>query len=133
MSKQLVDSIFVPFAIAKQLHDLGFNEPCIAAYDIVSEQIRIREDYNRPVINAEITWSYAAPTFDQANHWLHRKNIQTCVYWRNGSYGVEVRSGYTCYTACVRTRRKANVIALKYAIKFYQHENNIKEGAGKAP
>jgi len=94
---------FVPQEIAKQLRELGFDEPCLAYYDKDGDllgDIGINEDIDNLyrnsyfVIYKDFSESeYTAPLYQQAFRWFREKyNISYSIDWMSRS--SEFYNGY---------------------------------------
>jgi hypothetical protein len=94
---------FVPQEIAKQLRELGFDEPCLAYYDKDGDllgDIGINEDIDNLyrnsyfVIYKDFSESeYTAPLYQQVFRWFREKyNISYSIDWMSRS--SEFYNGY---------------------------------------
>ena len=94
---------FVPQEIAKQLRELGFDEPCLAYYDKDGDllgDIGINEDIDNLyrnsyfVIYKDFSESeYTVPLYQQAFRWFREKyNISYSIDWMSRS--SEFYNGY---------------------------------------
>jgi hypothetical protein len=63
---------FVPYELALELKQLGFDEPCLAAFND-SKQFRINSEsrnWNDNLVNGDTT---SSPTYSQAFRWFREK------------------------------------------------------------
>jgi hypothetical protein len=70
---------FVPYELARELKQLGFDEPCLAVFND-SKQFRINlesRNWNDNLVNGDTT---SSPTFQQVFRWFREKhNIDAWV------------------------------------------------------
>lgn len=83
--------IFVPYEIAKQLKEKGFNEPCWAWYNIPDNNIRhCYSDQRSPITNSDEDWNakrekreveiIGLPMYQQVVDWLFEKHKIAIMY-----------------------------------------------------
>jgi hypothetical protein len=60
---------FVPYELALELKQLGFDEPCLAGYSTSTEKL---EYYSRPIVTKD-SFTVDAPTFSQAFRWFREE------------------------------------------------------------
>jgi hypothetical protein len=69
VKKQGMESLFIPYEIALDLKELGFDEPCFGYYK--HEELLIEGKYK----NSDHGFSISAPTYSQAFRWFREKYI----------------------------------------------------------
>ena len=77
---------FVPYALAVELKELGFDEPCLSCYD---EEKTF--EYDAIPNNQNLLQGFvSSPTFSQAFRWFREKhNLMFQIYYlRNGNHSV---------------------------------------------
>ena len=83
--------LFVPYEIAVQLKEIGFNEPCLVIHSFVDGELNfmyVNTFHSNDDVNE---LSAAAPTFSQAFEFFREKyNLLGCTQYFTG--------GYYCYT-----------------------------------
>lgn len=85
---ETLKDIFVPYKIAVQLKEIGFDEPCIAYFNSTSIMpdypYMYVKDYNKnSTENKNFT---TAPTWEQVFKWFREKNYQSNIVFNFGSF-----------------------------------------------
>lgn len=66
---------FVTYEIAKLLKEKGFNEYCLAYYEIGKNTIQYVRETENPWKNSNIdNWMFVAPLWQQVIYWLEEKH-----------------------------------------------------------
>jgi len=77
-------NLFVTYEIAKQLKEKGFNEPCLAVYDITQGNEQTAKLHKHPAdcINGDSIHPAAitAPLYQQVIDWLFEKH-RICIMY----------------------------------------------------
>jgi len=143
---------FVEFSEAKALRELGFNDPCMAHYGIVPDNVPNIQKYLHPYpLEAQTEHNIIAPTYEQAFEWLRNKDRMfrvTCVIqpvdsWDWWTYTI-LMEGYMCPFDEVKaddfiqfeSYESARLDCLKHMIKIItqksdKNENNFKRTDNK--
>lgn len=92
--------LFIPFEIAKQLKDKGFNEPCFRCYDNEG-YLTTQHDSHIAVYgkhyNDDKREIYSAPIFQQAIDWFrekHNLHITLKHHTTSQTYGFVISGKY---------------------------------------
>ena len=94
-------NLFVPFELAKQLKEKGFDEPCLAYYNLNKILNRVPfECTTNKVKNPsfDIDKNTDAPLYQQVVDWFREKHlieISTSSYYYPKHYGIVARIGYS--------------------------------------
>lgn len=81
---------FIPYDLAKQLKEKGFNEPCLAYFTLVTEKIYL-SDENLCTYQNLFKDYILAPIYDQVLDWFlneHKIYVSHTFSWSNGFDGL---------------------------------------------
>jgi hypothetical protein len=86
---------FIPYELAVKLKELGFDEPCLFAFDNCSTPMRCSDlrtnEQKFNGVNYNSSTYTSQPTFSQAFRWFREKyNIQSCVAFTISKYKFEI-------------------------------------------
>ncbi len=122
-------NLFVSYAIAMQLKELGFNEPCFAFYLEKSDKLYpvIWKSYECRFINLNSNQGVYAPLFQQAVDWLISKGVSVNV---SSAPIYKKHYGYNYFKASSsadgfevdfehENRHESLSVAIQKAIDFY--------------
>jgi hypothetical protein len=111
--------LFVPYEIAKQLKEKGFDEPCLAIYrdrlndfgvTLISNGIKIAQSSNTLYYDSNEEMICLAPLYQQVIDWLRlEKKILVAERWEGWKYG-DFNWGWFIYC---ETKEEAITEALK--------------------
>ena len=83
---------FIPYELALELKELGFNEPCLASYNHAGKRLDIREYINHG------EYTVLAPVYSQAFRWFREKH--GLVSWI--SFRIDLQKKYLWYITDVK-------------------------------
>jgi len=75
---------FIPYQEALELKELGFDEPCLEAYDKNGMLYHSHKtDKLFTALNSNLSTQCSAPLFQQAFRWFREKhNLKSCIMFR---------------------------------------------------
>jgi hypothetical protein len=85
---------FVPYELALELKQLGFDERCLGGYSTSTKKL---EFYSRPLITGD-SFTVDAPTFTQTFRWFREKYGLLCYIRKVGKsywYNIDAEDGST--------------------------------------
>lgn len=84
---ETLKDIFVSYDIAAQLKKIGFNEPCIAFYDIdnnlstiIRKQATFLEEYEKGTFTTSNYSGMVCPSYEQVFDWFRKKNFYFSIF-----------------------------------------------------
>ena len=118
--------LFVPYEIAIQLKEVGFNEPCLAHYsgeNFTYSPVIMGRLFPTKKVNKH---EYLAPTFSQTFKWFEKNHVLKCwVEW--GSEYLQLAyyqnsSGMKYFISEHGTKEKAEIACLKKLIELVKNK-----------
>lgn len=86
---ETLKDIFVPYKIAVQLKEIGFDEPCIGYYEKDNPNVRLNEKTGTIKHNSLLIY-ISAPTWEQVFKWFREKNYQSSIVFNLGGFYVHI-------------------------------------------
>lgn len=116
---------YVPYKIAKQLKDIGFDEPCNCCYDGSSMlSSYIDTIFEKKNYNTGGSKNTSAPTFYQVFTWFREVHgLYSCIAWVSKGYDFYVKKehGKIINVSDVHKEyRNAEIACIDYMIKHIQ-------------
>jgi hypothetical protein len=115
---------FVPYNLAIQLEELGFDEPCLATID-QTEYIHIKGT-KYPIRGAMCYMDTSCPTFSQAFRWFREKYDLFCwieKFHKDETYIFQIPpANFTKIQGHFKTYEEAELECLKKLIEIVKDE-----------
>jgi hypothetical protein len=112
---------FIPYELALELKQLGFNEPCLGSYYHAGKKLDIPAGF-KYINHGEYT--VLAPTYSQAFRWFREKhNLKSCIMFRtsmadNEEYYDWLIKGQEVVYRHFKTYEEAELACLKKLIEI---------------
>lgn len=129
---ETLNNIFVPYKIAVQLKEIGFDEPCMSYYYNEKLIIDLQENENSNVYlltDAEFSNlnkhsdCYSAPTYEQVKKWFRQKGIESSLFTGDGYYYYRGSKGDKfLFSGAEDTYEQAREALILKLIKIYKDE-----------
>lgn len=114
---------FIPYELALELKEIGFNEPCLASHYRAGRRLDIREYINHG------EYTVLAPTYSQAFRWFREKHGLNSFVYHYGEDGIldTIYFAYNIndnlYASDFRTYEEAELACLKLLVKTIKESN----------
>jgi hypothetical protein len=119
---------FVPYELAVKLKELGFNEPCLAYYD-VDEGYNIGYTFCYSDRESQPEIGYSAPLFQQVFRWFREKyNYNHSIVFTKHPFGTDeyqymiLLEDDECVEINFKTYEEAELACLKKLIEIVKLE-----------
>lgn len=79
--------LFIPYEEAIAMQELGFDEPCVAYYDVYHKLCRGWGITNPTGVHLESLFYTSAPTWDQCWEWFISRGFKIAIDWNDVDLG----------------------------------------------
>ncbi|MFJ1490738.1 hypothetical protein [Capnocytophaga canis] len=130
----ILKDIFVPYEIAVQIKEIGFDEKCIASYTSAKNIIFELYDLTRHAFKEDLIIDdfnssdrcISAPSYEQVKKWFREKDLESSLFTEDGYYYYRGSKGnkflFSGTESSYEQAREALILKL---IEIYRNEQNI--------